>query len=291
MSTIPRKSNTSYNPFETEIVAQKDRSVILLKNFLQKNKEEKIDNLSENDSIQIVVGVNKYNNTEQTLNNINPTISSAGILLNESIRPAYVFNPKRSDDGLTLNQVIAADNPQINQEVMNDAEKGMSTITLFADHVQLISYLNGINLYTTPKVLSQIRGLPAITDGAGVSLIHGNSIETLEPMVKAKKLDDVLLKMQASLSETNYSVFQLGLLFTAFLSLFAAHFHITPQIPAGALPSLPSIEGIIFSVGAVPTQIKSQIDNVVSEINSVINKINRSTAFKSSYHSDHHKLN
>ena len=101
---------------------------------------------------------------------------------------------------MTLNQVIAVDNPQINQEVMNDAEKGMSTITLFADHVQLISYLNGINLYTTPKVLSQIRGLPAITDGAGVSLIHGNSIETLEPMVKAKRLDDVLLKMQASLS-------------------------------------------------------------------------------------------
>ena len=291
MSTIPRKSNTSYNHFENTIVAQKDRSAILLKNFLQKNKEEKIENLSENDSIQIVVGVNKYNDTETTLVNINPVISSAGILLNESIKPSYVFNPKRSDDGLVLNQVIATDNPQINQEVMNDAEKGMSTVTLFADHIQMVSYLNGINLYTTPKVLSQIRGLPALTDGAGVSLIHGNSIKTVEPMVKAKKLDDALLKIQASLSETNYSVFQLGLLFTTFLTLFAAHFHIVPQVPAGALPSLPSIEGIIFSVSAVPTQIKSQIDNVISEINSAINKINRSTAFKSSYHSDHHKLN
>ena len=292
MSTISRRYETSHDSFETEVVAQKDMSVILLNNFLQKNKDDKIENILENDSIQIVVGANKYNKTEQTLITVDPLISSAGIFINEAVKPAYVFNPKRKEDGLILNQVVDPTNDkETSQKIINETENGISTITMFADHIQMVSYLNGINLYTTPKVISNLRGLPTISDGAGVSLIHGNSIETLEPMVKAKKLDDALLKLQASLSETNYSVFQLGLLFTAFLSLFAAHFHITPQIPAGALPSLPSIEGIIFSIGAVPTQIKSQIDNVISEINSVINKINRSSAFESTYHSDHHKLN
>lgn len=286
MSTISRRPQVRINPSKTLKVAEKDSSYILLTNFIQKNKENKIENIIENDSIQIVVGTNKFDQKDQSKSRIDPILSSAGILINEAINPSYIFNPAREEDGVILNQPVTE-----NQEAINNSQNNVSTVTLFADQLQLISYMNGVSIHTTPRILSNLRGSPQISAGAGVSLIHGNDTKSLEPMVKGKKLDKVLKEIQLSLSETNYSVFQLGLLFTTFLGLFAVHFHIVPQAPAGALPSLPSIEGVVFSVGAIPTQIKSQVDNVISEINAVIGKINQSSAFESTYLSDHHKLN
>lgn len=286
MSTIPRKAQLRLDQAKTLTVAEKDTSVILLTNFIQKDKDNKIENIIENDSIQIVVGVNKFDQDDQSKVRIDPLLSSAGILINEAINPSYVFNPTRKENGVILNQAVTE-----NQEVINNSQKNVSTVTLFADQLQLVSYINGVSIHTTPRVLSSQRGLPQLSAGAGVSLIHGNYTEGLEPMVKGKKLDKALKQIQQSLSETNYSVFQLGLLFTAFLGLFAAHFHIVPQAPVGALPSLPSIEGIIFSVGTIPVQVKAQVDGVISEINAIINKINQSSAFESTYMSDHHKLN
>lgn len=286
MSTISRESTLKINPARDVKVAQKDSSVVLLTNFIQKNKEGKIENIIENDSIQLVVGSNKFDKDTESKRYIDPILSSAGILINEAISPSYIFNPSREENGVVLNQPVTE-----NQEVINNISKNVGTVTLFGDHIQIVSFLDGVSIHTTPRVLSELRGSPQLSAGAGVSLIHGNYTEGLEPMVKGKKLDAVLKQIQQNLSETNYSVFQLGLLFTTFLGLFAAHFHIVPQAPVGALPSLPSIEGIIFSATTIPTQIKSQIDNVISEINSAINKINQSSAFESTYMSDHHRLN
>lgn len=286
MSTIPRRSSLRLDPTTNLKVVEKDSSIIVLTNFLQKNQNNKIENIIENDSIQIVVGANKFDKEDQSKTKIDPILSSAGILINEAISPSYIFNPSRKEDGVVLNQPV-----QENQEAVNNTEKNISTVTLFGDHIQLVSYLNGVSIYTTPKVLSGLRETPQLSAGAGVSLIHGNYTEGLEPMVKGNKLDAILKQMQLSLSETNYSIFQLGALMTAFLGIFAAHFHIVPQAPVGVLPSLPSIEGAIFSANAIPVQIKSQIDNVISEINAAINKINQSSAFESTYLSDHHKLN
>lgn len=286
MSTIPRRSSLRLDPTKNLKVVEKDSSIILLTNFLQKSQDDKIENIVENDSIQIVVGTNKFDKDDDAKSRINPLLSSAGILINEAISPSYIFNPTRKEDGVVLNQPV-----QENQEAINNVEKNVSTVTLFGDQIQLVSFLNGVSIHTTPKVLSSLRESPELSAGAGVSLIHGNHTKGLEPMVKGNKLDATLKQMQTSLSETNYSVFQLGTLMTAFLGLFAAHFHIVPQAPVGVLPSLPSIEGAIFSANAIPLQIKSQIDNVISEINAVINKINQSSAFESTYLSDHHKLN
>lgn len=293
MSQNDRKTNLSPDPSQTTTVAEKDTSVILVKKFYQTNKKgDKLENTKENASIQIVVGTNKFDQGKETRVLVEPISSSAGILINESITPTYIFNPSRKEDGVNLNQVSSPTNDSnLNQQIINETEKGISTVTLFADHIQMVSFLNGVNVYTTPKVLSRLRGLPTISDGAGVSLIHGNSTDTLEPMVLGNKLDKTLLETQERITGLNNDILNIKKDVVALTALLAAHVHITPQIPAGALITAPSIEGIIYSAISVPKQVVDTINSVINEINNIINKINKTSAFKSTFLSDHHKLN
>lgn len=293
MSTDNRRLSLSLEQEKNEIIGNKDYSIILITDFEQKNDCCQIENIIENDSIQLVTGINKYDKKDQTRTEINHVISSAGILINEGVIPSYVFNPDRKEgkqdsDFFNLNQVRGKDTPQ---DVCNNNEKGLSTVTLYGDHIQLVSHLNGVNIYTTPAILSETRGIPNSNIGMGVSLIHGNSIETLEPMVKGESLDKYLKVINQRISEINHNVLQINTGLILIKTLLAAHTHITPQIPAGVTLTIPSIEAIISSATTTPQVVISAIDGVISEINRIINVVNNTTAIKGSFLSDHHKLN
>lgn len=277
---------------ESKKVAERDSSIILMTDFIETNDCCQIENIIENDSIQIVVGTNKYDPDDQAKTRINPVLSAAGILINESISPSFVFNPDKKEepgtDYFNLNQAA----PQgVDVNLINQHEKGISTVTVFGDHIQLISNLNGVNIYTSPKILSKLRGLPEINVGAGVSLIHGNVTDNLEKMVLGKKLIDHLNKLDKVILDVNNQVFTLGTVFTAFLGIYSAHFHLAPQAPVGVVPTLPDIAGIVYSIGAIPLQVKSRIDEIIGTINQTIVKVNSTEAFESSFLSAYHKLN
>jgi len=268
------------------LAAQKDSSVVVITDFTQLSEEKKLENVIENDSIQIVTGVNKFNKSEKRLNRIDPVLSAAGILVNEGISPSFVLNPARKEDGLTLEQP----NKEAS-EYLKNSQKGVSTVTLFADEIQLISFMNGVNIHTTPRSTAKLRGLPQFSAGVGVSLIHGNDVENLQSMVKGDQLQKTMLQMQEAMSQANYNIFALRNIIFSFLIIFAAHTHLAPQIPVGVLPTLPSIEGALYSVFTFPFGIKQQVDNVITEINSLVTAVNQSKAFENNYLSKHHKLN
>ena len=285
MSTIKQRRDGFKVIFDSSdaIVGQKDSSVVVITDFKQISKNKKLENVIQNDSIQIVTGVNKFNKAEKHLTRVDPVLSAAGIFINEAISPSYVFNPHRKEDGLVLEQPNKE-----NSEFLKNSEKGVSAITLFADEIQLVSFMNGVNIHTTPRATAKIRDLPQLSAGVGVSLIHGNDVKRLEKMVKGDKLQTTMLQMQDAMSQANYNIFALRNLIFTFLAIFAAHTHIA-TIPAA--PTLPSIEGALYTAFAFPAGIKQQIDNLITEINSVITIVNQTEAFENNYLSRHHKLN
>jgi hypothetical protein len=285
MATVNQKRDGFKVLFDSndQVIGQKDSSVVVITDFAQASKNKKLENVVENDSIQIVVGVNKFNKGEKHLRRIDPILSGAGILVNEAISPSYVFNPSRKEDGLVLEQPNKE-----SSEYLKNSQKGVSTVTLFADEIQLVSFMNGVNIHTTPRATAKTRGLPQLSSGVGVSLIHGNDVKNLQKMVKGDKLQKTIIEMQGIMSQANYNIFSLRNLIFAFLGIFAAHTHIT-TFPG--VPTIPSIEGALYSAFAFPVGIKQQIDNVITEINNVITITNQSTAFDNNYLSAHHKLN
>ena len=206
MSTIKQRRDGFKIIFSPDdaILGQKDSSVVVMTNFGQLSQNEKIENVVQNDSIQIVTGVNKFNKDAKHLKRVDPVLSAAGMFINEAISPSYVFNPGRTEDGLVLEQP----NKEASQ-FLKDSQKGISTITLFADEIQLVSFLNGVNIHTTPRSTAKTRGLPQLSAGVGVSLIHGNDVKNLESMVKGEKLQKTIVEMQNALSQANYNIFAL----------------------------------------------------------------------------------
>ena len=95
MATVNQKRDGFKVLFDSndQVIGQKDSSVVVITDFAQASKNKKLENVVENDSIQIVVGVNKFNKGEKHLRRIDPILSGAGILVNEAISPSYVFNP------------------------------------------------------------------------------------------------------------------------------------------------------------------------------------------------------
>ena len=168
MSTISRPQVVNFNESKTKIIGSKDSSYLVIDNFLQlSKKKDSPDTLSENDSIQIVVGANKFDDVNFVRNKIVPVISSAGILINEAISPSYVFNPLREPDGLNLNYPTPLGS---DAEVHNNSQKKAGTVTLFGDEIQIVSFINGVNIHTTPKILRKERKYSDFSAGSGVSL-------------------------------------------------------------------------------------------------------------------------
>lgn len=294
MTATSRPEIVNLNPDKTLKVGQRNSSYIIIADFEQTSKNGKTENITRNDSIQLVVGANKFDKCESPRNTILPVASSAGILINEAISPSYVINPDRVEQGVDLNYPITGG---LDQKVINDSQKGLGTVTLFGDEIQVISYINGVNIHTSPKILTRKRNeegepeTPTTNAGAGVSLIHGNATEQLQPMVKGQDLHNKITEIIQVISDINKSVLDLGNYILILQNVLAFHTHITPQIPAGVTITAPSIEAIISSVATTPPAVKGQIDNIITQINAIITKINGSSAFKGNFLSDHHKLN
>lgn len=278
----------SVNPLlneDTEFIENNNKSVVLLTKFYQKSKNGKVGRVIENDSIQLAVGVNKY--TDEAVKVIEPVKTAAGIFINEGISPSYVFNPNRlekRDGGLTLNQ---ANNK--NADKLNNTENGVSTVTLFADHLQLVSWLNGVAIHTTPEATQNQRNGIGLDRGVGVSLIHNNDVENLQPMVLGKNLNDYLTELEASIRNINHNVFALRNKYAALMFILAAHVHIT-TLPG--VPTAPSIETAVTVALQVPSTIKDQIDSIIGAINAPIREFNfKTSATSAGLTSNHHKLN
>lgn len=239
----------------------------------------------QNGSIQLVVGVNKY--TDEDVKVIQPVKTGAGIFINEGISPSYVFNPNRLEKdkgGLTLNQANSK-----NANKLNNTEKGISTVTLFADHLQLVSWLNGVAIHTSPEATQKQRNGIGLDRGVGVSLIHNNDVENLQPMVLGKNLNKYLTELEASVRNINHNVFALRNKYAALMFILAAHVHIS-TLP-GVLTA-PSIETALTVVLQVPSTIKEQIDSVIGALNAPIREFNfKTSATPVSITSAHHKLN
>lgn len=277
----------SVNPIlseDTEFI-ENNNSVVLLTKFYQQSKNKKIERVIENDSIQLAVGVNKY--TNEAVKVIEPVKTGAGIFINEGISPSYVFNPNRlekGEGGLTLNQANS-----VNADKLNNTENGVSTVTLFADHLQLVSWLNGVAIHTTPEATQNQRNGIGLDRGVGVSLIHNNDVENLQPMVLGKNLNDYLTELEASIRNINHNVFALRNKYAVLMFILAAHVHIT-TLPG--VPTAPSIETALTVVLQTPSTIKDQIDSVIGTLNGAIREVNFKTKLTDvSITSNHHKLN
>ena len=275
----------SISDLNKEEFIEDNNSIVLLTKFYQKSKNGKVEGVIENDSIQLAVGVNKF--SEKAVKVIEPVKTGAGIFINEGISPSYVFNPNRLEKGaggLTLNQANSE-----NANKLNNTEKGISTVTLFADHLQLVSWLNGVAIHTSPEATQNQRGLTSLTRGVGVSLIHNNDVENLQPMVLGKNLNDYLTELETSIRNINHNVFALRNSATIIFGILAAHVHIT-TLPG--VPTAPSIETAIGVIASQPTNIKNQIDNVIGCLNGAIREVNFKTKLTDiSITSNHHKLN
>ena len=213
----------SFSSLNKEKFIENNNSVVLLTNLYQQSKNKKIGPMIQNGSIQLVVGVNKY--TDEDVKVIQPVKTGAGIFINEGISPSYVFNPNRLEKdkgGLTLNQANSK-----NANKLNNTEKGISTVTLFADHLQLVSWLNGVAIHTSPEATQKQRNGIGLDRGVGVSLIHNNDVENLQPMILGKNLNKYLTELEASVRNINHNVFALRNKYAALMFILAAHVHIS----------------------------------------------------------------
>jgi preprotein translocase subunit YajC len=266
-----------------KVVDQLDSAAILLGKNRQKNKKGEIENIRANDRIVLAAGINSiYDDTRDKLvTEVLPAETAAGIIINQSASPSYIFNVGREDNGLVLNPPNNK-----NYEQLKETEKGIGTVTVFGDEIQLVSFKNGVNIYTGR------RGEKGMMDvGSGVSLIHGNDAESLEPMVKGKKLEEYLNQTNQNTTNLQNLIFLNGWKISALYALMAGHDHIVPQIPAGVTIAVGSIMGIIANIGEKPLTIKDTIDNVITAINKAVLEINATIAFKSSPRSSFHYLN
>jgi len=279
-------------------------SIVLLTTFSQKSKNNLVQNALQDNSIQIVAAPNKYTSENKYTTTLDPTLispirSGAGIFVNEAISPSYVFNPKREEKGLVLNQAVTRD-----PKTINETEKNVSTVTVFGDHIQMVSWHNGIALHTSPQGNVGFRGLGgengiSAGNGLGVSLIHGNKVEYdrnnskdgLQSMVKGEDLKHFINQMQQRTTEIGSQILSLRTQLQILATVFGAHIHIAPQAPVGALPTIPSIEAIVTVALETPRNIKGAIDSVITQINNTLIEINQTKAFEGNFLSDFHKLN
>jgi|3_EtaG_2_1085321.scaffolds.fasta_scaffold01660_4 hypothetical protein len=273
-----------YDNKTNEVASQQGSAAVLLGKNRQENKEGEIENIRASDRIILGVGINSiYDDTrDKLITEVQPTETAAGVILNQAASPSYIFDVDRKGNRLVLNPPNNK-----NYKELKETEKGISTVTVFADEVQLVSFKNGVNIYTGR------RGEAGLMDvGSGVSLMHGNDAESLEPMVKGKKLEEYLNQNNQNTTSLQNLVFMNGLKISVLYGLMAGHDHIviTPPLqPIGS--AVGSIIGILANVAEKPLTVKDTVDNVITAINAVILEINKTIAFKSSPNSSFHYLN
>ena len=273
-------SENTYNNSTNLVVSKKGSSVIVLGKNRQKDKNGNVQYVRANDRIIIASGVASRENEsyDKQITEIRPLSTSAGLIINQSATPSHIFNVDRDPKGFILN---APKNK--NYEKLNETETGISTVTVFSDEIQLVSFKNGVNIYTGRR---KEKGM--IDAGAGVSLIHGNNVEDLEAMVKADKLETQLVHNHKNVQDLQNLVLLNTIQITKLVALMASHTHIAT---APGAPVVPSIQGILNGIASAPSAIKSAIDNVAGSINRIIIEINQTKGFESTFHSDYHYLN
>jgi len=270
------------NNKEAKIVESNGSAAIIIDENYQLDRHGKVENIRAPDRVILVAGANTINNddSDKLFSEFKASLSAAGIFITQAASTSYVLNPDRNPNGIVLPQPVK-------NQATTETEKGLSNVTIFADDHRYVAFgKGGINMHT-----GLVRDKKSLNTGAGVSLIHGKSADTLEPMVKGKSLRKTIHNLETVISNINNNQFDLAFRMIALTKIFAGHFHFVPQVPAGVLPSAPSIAAIVHGVLVTPSEIKGQVDNVITELNSILNAWNQSPAVEGNYLSDHHKLN
>jgi len=262
--------------------------------------------------IHIVAGIRGHHLTEANdehpdgLNKIGEIFHTA--LSDEERRDAlrpydelkyHSYSPIEDAAGLYLNQ---RGNPQRKFQLRPpniDASRaewtGMSDVTAYADVVQLVGR-QAVNIYGgLPQSTTIAAGGPN-TEHMGVNLIWGNKItdyaqnkkarDTLEPLVKARKLETALNDIINRIGELKSAVDKLNR--SNFIARTTTAFHTHPAVMAYTLPSP---EQIALWAWDLPTMIFAEIDSIFSEINMALQRVNTSPMSSMSYASPKNKTN
>ena len=171
----------------------------------------------------------------------------------------------------------------------------MSDVTAYADVVQLVGR-QAVNIYGgLPESTTLSSGIQN-TEHMGVNLIWGNKISdyaqnkaaenTLEPLVKARKLETALNDIIDRISELKWAVDKIAK-HAAVRDAFMA-FHTHPAALAYTFPS-PELVGVWAS--NLPDQIFGIIDSIFAEINKALLRVNTSPLSAMSYASPKNKTN
>lgn len=143
---------------------------------------------------------------------------------------------------------------------------GLSAIGIKADQVRLMAR-EGIKLITRPDERNSKDGNADVV--MGIDLIAGNDDSDLQPLVKGKNLEKLLLYMTQDTSNLASMIHSLTISVIALESMLAAHTHTN-----AAGPTLPSIELGVFTANStikktcldIPSHYKKVMENITAEI-------------------------
>jgi len=227
-------------------------------------KEERDDALKEKDML-------KYHG-------YTPIEDAAGIYLNQKGNPQRKFKLQPP-----------------NIDASSTEWKAMSDVTAYADVVQLVGR-QAVNIYGgLPQSETLSSGVENINH-MGVNLIWGNRIsdyeknknasDTLEPLVKARKLETVINDVIDRISEVKNSVDKIARDNAIRYAFLAFHTH-----PAVLAYTFPSPELIANWAANIVDQIFLLIDSLFAEINKALLKVNTSPISAASFASKKNKTN
>lgn len=143
---------------------------------------------------------------------------------------------------------------------------GLSAIGIKADQVRIMAR-EGIKLITRPDDTNSKGGNQDIV--LGIDLIAGNDDSDLQPLVKGKNLNELLLYMVEDIRNLASMIHSLTVSTISLESMLAAHTHTN----AGG-PTLPSIELGVFTANStikkavldIPSHYKKVMENIALEI-------------------------
>ena len=273
---------------------------------------DKFEYHGKNGRISLLVGTNSSCWPESLeVDVIDYGATPAGFVIAARSNPYQFFNPVGIDeDGIAkrewekgIRQLAVPSDvlesgwraPKVGHSI-NNAEPAA---TLWAGTVNLVAFNGGVNIYTKPwaaypkNLCADVDAEddapkpPPAVGNMGVSLIHNNLAEDLEPMVLGNKLEDQLTKLWGAVRDLQGRCLSLGASISGMVVSDATHFHFNG--PAG--PGSPSPQKVIEAVLMTPGNIKDLINDVGNTINHIFTGINQLNAFKSSFKSRYHKLN
>jgi len=211
----------------------------------------------------------------------------------------HSYTPIEDAAGLYLNQrgnpqaKFALKAPNLGGSSMEWA--GMSDVTAYADVVQLVGR-QAVNIYGGLPQSSTIAAGAKNTEHMGVNLIWGNAIsdyaknpeaaDTLEPLVKSRKLEKALDGIIDRISELKSAVDKIARRAVKRDGQLAFHTH-----PAMLYYTTPSPDAVASWASGMPSQIYELIDSAYAEINKALLRVNTSPMSQGSFASDKNKTN